>query len=439
MTQAGSPWPRVALLFGTGLLAAAQLGKLSALAPLLVPALGLSLSTMAWAVSLLELGGALLGVVAATLAGRIGLERTLVGALAALGLAGLGMAAADGAAALLGWRLLEAAGYLGVTVTAPVLIVRCARPFGLRTQGLALTLWSNFVPLGLALGATGAGLGAVMLGWRGTLAAGGVLAALLGAAVAISLGRASAALPRTPVFNATPSGPLPGTTHASRPVASSAQAAAESSAGAVHGAATDPGGDPPADRPAVAALVLAFGLFAMFEVGVLALLPTLLVEQAGLGAAAAGSWTGVASASAIAGSVWAALLLRRGAAARGPMLLSVAVPALLLPGVFRDSPSVLLAVSLATAVIGIGGVFASLAFARLPQLAGGAAGLVRANGWLAQCGASGSLLGPPAMAAAVQWGGWTAAGLLGVLVSALALPLVWRATRTDGRAARPPA
>ena len=67
--------------------------------------------------------------------------------------------------------------------------------------------------------------------------------------------------------------------------------------------------------------------------------------------------------------------------------------------------------------------------ALLPRLAAGPGQLVRANGVLAQCGASGSLLGPPLMAASVQAGGWTAAAALGLLVSLAAMPLAWRALR----------
>ena len=71
--------------------------------------------------------------------------------------------------------------------------------------------------------------------------------------------------------------------------------------------------------------------------------------------------------------------------------------------------------------------WASLAFSLLPRLARGPGQMVRANGLLAQCGASGSLLGPPTMAACVQAGGWSAAALAGLGVSLVALPLAWRA------------
>jgi hypothetical protein len=97
--------------------------------------------------------------------------------------------------------------------------------------------------------------------------------------------------------------------------------------------------------------------------------------------------------------------------------------------VFTAAPQATVAITLVVALNMLGGVFASLAFALLPRLASEPGQMVRANGLLAQCGASGSLLGPPTMAACVQAGGWTAAAVLGLLASLVAIPLAWRASR----------
>ena len=113
------------------------------------------------------------------LAHRLGLRRTLRWGVGLLALAGLGGAWAQGATGLIGWRLLEAAGYLGVIVTAPVLIAHHAGIAGARVQGLALTLWSTFVPVGLALGAWASAGAAGTLGWRGAVTAGGLVGVLL--------------------------------------------------------------------------------------------------------------------------------------------------------------------------------------------------------------------------------------------------------------------
>jgi MFS family permease len=383
MTAPRSPWLLVWLLYLSGLLAAAQLGKMSALAPLVATALGLGLTTVALAISLIEIGGATLGAVAGLFAHRLGLRRTLRWGVAFLALAGLGGASVHGAAGLLGWRLLEAAGYLGVIVSAPVLIAHHAGAAGPRVQGLALTLWSTFVPVGLALGAWASAGAAAAWDWRAAMAAGGAGGALLW----LVLWRAD--LPE----------------HAETPTAA------------------------PAARltPALWCCTLAFGLFALFEVGILGLLPTLLVREVGLAAQAAGQWTAIASVAAIVGSATTAWLLRHGLGVRWPIMVSLGLPPLLLFGVFTPAPSAAVAIGLAIVLNMVGGVFASLGFALLPRLATEPGQMVRANGLLAQCGASGSLLGPPTMAACVQAGGWTAAAVFGLVVSLVALPLAWRA------------
>jgi len=393
MTATRSPWPLVCLLYLSGLLAAAQLGKLSALAPLIAHSLGLSLTTVALAISLIELGGATLGAVAGLLAQRVGLRRTLRWAVGFLALAGLGGAWAQGAPDLIAWRLLEAAGYLGVIVSAPVLIAHHAEAAGTRVQGLALTLWSTFVPVGLGLGAWASAGAAATWGWRGAVAAGG----LVGVVLWTVLWRAH----------------LPANAEAPR------------------GASTPRGAA--GLTPDLWCLTLAFGAFALFEVGVLGLLPTLLVREVGLGAAAAGQWTAVASVSAVAGSAVAAWLVRHGLGVRWPIMASLGLPPLLLFGVFTPTPDARIAIALVIALNMLGGVFASLGFALLPRLATRPGQMVKANGLLAQCGASGSLLGPPTMAACVQFGGWTAAAVLGGVVSLVALPLAWRAATAATR------
>ena len=389
MTTPRSPWPLVGLLYLTGLLAAAQLGKMSALAPLVASALGLSLTTVATAISLVEVGGATLGAVAGLFAHQLGLRRTLRWGVGLLALAGFGGATAHDAVGLFTWRLLEAAGYLGVIVSAPVLIAHHAGAAGARVQGLALTLWSTFVPVGLAVGAWASAGAASAWDWRAAMAAGGTIGVALWAA----LWRAD--LPE----------------HADAPTAV------------------------PAARltPALWCLALGFGAFALFQIGVLGLLPTLLVREVGSGTQAAGQWTAVASIAAIAGSATTAWLLRHGIGLRWPAMASLGAPPLLLFGVFTTAPTATVAIGLAVLLSMLGGVFVSLAFALLPRLATAPGQMVRANGLLAQCGASGSLLGPPAMAACVQAGGWAAAAVLGLVVSAIALPLAWRAMPAAGR------
>jgi len=372
------PWAVILMHYAAGVFAAAQLGKVAALAPLIAADLGFGLVTISLATSLIEIGGATLGVLAGGLAGRLGLRATLLGALACLVVGSAGAGTAQGAATLIAWRVLEAAGYLGVIVSAPVLIMQAAGP---ARQGTALALWSSFVPVGLALGAWAHAAVAALASWRVAMFA----SAGVGALVLIAM---SLLMPRAP-------------------------------------AATD---HPPGTRPSLRApraawcLAASFGLYALFQVGVLALLPS-LYTRGGMSVSAAATWTGFAALATLIGSVTAAWLLRHGHALKLPSAIALVVPALLGFAVFTPGGLSPAAPAIAIVLNIVSGVFASLAFALVPRVAGGIARMPQANGLLAQFGASGSLLGPPLLAAAAEHGGWGAAATLGLVVSALAVPL----------------
>ena len=400
-------WTAIFGYYLLGVFSAAQLGKMSALAPVVAADLALSLTTVAGAISLLEAGGALLGAVASLLALKIGLRRTLLGGMACLTVAGFGTAFAQGAYGLIGWRLLESLGHLGIIVTVPVMISTVAGP----SVRVALALWSSFVPVGLALGAWGwGGLGALM-SWRAAMAVSGGLALLALAACVWSRPQETA---RTGT-----GGPGSSTSRSM----STATPASKSTCQAGR-AGSGPW-----------CLALCFCCCTLYEVGLLALLPSFLVQRAGASAALAAHWTAVASVAAVLGSVVAAVLARRHVAPLVPMLLSAAVPGLMLFGVFVEAPALLQVALVATVLNAIAGICFSLVFAWLPAVAGGSAGMVRANGLIAQFGAGGALAGPPLMAACVERWGWPAAAVAGAGFALLALPLAWVALAPFSRRA----
>ena len=385
-----SRWPAIVGYYLAGVLAAAQLGKMSALAPLIAADLGLSLTTVAVVVSLIEIGGATLGVVAGLLASRLGLVRSLFIGMVCLCAAGVGGGFAQGGAALLAWRVVEAAGYLGVVVTAPVLVARVAPPASL---GAAMTLWSTFVPVGIAVGAWGFAGAAAATHWR--------VALFCGAGIAVVVMIVCAWMHRR-------AGHIDGA-----PQPQAAWRPAEGRA-------------PMRVSAATWQLSASFGCYALFEVGTLALLPLYLTSQAGASVAEAGRWAALAALATIAGSAAAALWMRHDGSPRGLIGVSLLVPALLLFGVFVDAPPPAHAAWLAVVLNAVSGAYPAFAFARLPSAAGSAAHLVRANGVFTQFGASGSLLGPPVMAWFVDRFGWSAVAWCGLAVTIPAILLVWR-------------
>lgn len=361
-------WLRLALCYGCGVLAAAQIGKFAALAPPMQRELALGLSTMAALVALIEAGGALFATRATRVALRFGLERALLGAVLLLCAASVGEAFAHGAAALFAWRLVEAVGYVGVVVTAPVLIAALAGP---QRAPALLALWSTFVPVGLALGTWALGWLADVSGWRAAALASGAAAGACALAVLASrcgepggAGRASAERAK-----------------------------------------------PPLGRPAWC-LAIAFGGFAALGVGVLALLPTVLVDK-GLSVADAARWTAWASLAAVPGSLLIASIVRWPETHRPTAAASLLLSGLLIFALFgADLP--VRTVGVAAVLLNVAlGIFGGLAFALLPQVAGDAPRAARAYGVLAQLGASGSLVGPPLLAFAAERAGWVASAGVG--------------------------
>jgi len=365
-------WPTILLLWLSGVLAAAQLGKMAALTPAIRAEFGLTLGAAGLMVSLIEAGGAGLGSIAGLAAARFSGRSVLALGAALIAIAGLAAAMAPGVGPLYAARFVEGIGYLMVVIAAPSLIALVAG----RDSAAALALWSTFVPVGIALGTGLSGVAADLVGWRPIL----VVWAL--AALAI----------------------LPGTLRLP------AMAEHRQNRLAV----------PP---PAVWALAVGFGFYTTLEVGVLAMLPAYLTEARNFAIGPAGTITGITSAATIAGSYAAARLMRRSAGRPLTLIgLGLFLPAMLffigfpgesLAGHLTGS-TVALAVIAANAVSGL---VAAVAFARLPELlrrSGAPLSLVTAsNGVFAQFGAAGSLIGPPLVgwtAGAAGW--WTVAPMV---------------------------
>ncbi|MFE0754796.1 MFS transporter [Inquilinus sp. NPDC058860] len=393
MSSRGS-WAAILVIYAAGVIAAAQLGKLSALLPPMQRDLGLDLTVAALLVSLLEIGGATLGLFAGVVISRVGARRALLAGLLLLALAAAGMAATSAVAGLFLWRIVEAAAYLAVAVAAPTLTIATASP---AQRATALALWSTFFPVGFAVGSILAGLGVEAAPWRWVLLGSAGLTALL----------------------LLPAWRLP-----TPPEAAPRRAAS--------------GGAHPLRAPLGAWLMaVGFACYTVFEVGLLAVMPAYFTSQRGVSASMAGLITGVAAFAAVLGGLAAAWWMRRDRPLGGFTAFGVVVPALLLFAVFTPSGgSWLWPAMAATLLNAISGAVPAVVFARLPDAVGPGGDMATANGLLAQGGASGSLLGPPLLAAAASHFGWPAAAGAGLAASALCLLLLALAQRGhDGVAA----
>lgn len=384
---------QIIFLWLVGVLAAAQLAKMAVLAPTLRRTFDLSLAQAGLLISLLEVGGALLGFAAGLLIGRIGARRFLLAGLTVLALSGAAEAIATDRDALFVARAVEGLGYVLVVVAAPTLIAAIATE---QQRGPALALWSTFVPLGVALGSALTGILAirfapqcVLLLWAASFAAALALAARLpshrrGAALRL-------ALPNSAAWLST----------------------------------------------------VAFGIYTTLVCALTALLPTYLVEQRGAALTMASGLAGLVSAAALPGCFIMVVIMREGVI--GPnkallistaALLASAAPAVAIFNGELGGAGVLASAALATATVLLGGLTPPLILARLPRLSGACTGddpkLAVAQGLLTQFGAGGALIGPPLGGIVVAAKGW---GALGVLVAVLTILFLlvllaaeWRAT-----------
>ena len=373
-----SAWLPIVVIYIAGVLASAQLGKMSALLPLMRHDLSLDLTTAALLVSLIEIGGATLGLFAGLAVRRAGPRKALLAGLLLLAVASAGMSATSAAAGLYLWRLVEAAAYLALVVAAPTLVVAVAST---AQRATALALWSTFFPVGFACGSVLAGAAADLVPWRMVLLGSGVITALL----------------------LVPAWRLPAPRD---------------------GARSD--GLHPLQAPTGAwLLALGFACYTVFEVGMLAVLPSYFAGRYGLALSTAGLVTGAAAGATVLGGILAAWWMRGSRPTGGLMAVGIAVPALLLFLVFAPLDEAWAwPAAAAIALNALSGVVPAVVFARLPEVVGPRGDMATANGLLAQGGASGSLLGPPLLAgAATQWG-WTAAAGAGLAASLLCLALL---------------
>jgi MFS family permease len=363
-------WGRIWLLYAIGVLSAGQLGIVPPLVPALQAELDLSLATAGLAVSIVTLVGAVFGLPAGRWCQTIGHARALAIGLTIMALATLLCAIADNAAILLVARGLAGIGYLLAAIAAPSLMAIDAEP---RHHAFALSLWSTFVPTGIAL-ATLAAAGFIdSISWRTLFA---IDAALLAVALVVTLLGLPRARPHPPV------GPseLPGTLRIATPLAT------------------------------------AFFCFALLFLALAGLLPAYLVDNRGLAPADAGQIAAVATAFAIAGSLAAAWILHRGVApgrlvALG-MIVSTAIAAL------AFSAPVRLGIAAFAVSFAVGGLVPAAVFASVPRIAPDSRAIGPINGLLAQAGSLGSLAGPPLLG---LWIGWTSWPLAPALLLAVAV------------------
>ncbi|MDP6604085.1 MAG: MFS transporter, partial [Rhodospirillales bacterium] len=267
-------WGMVFLAVAAGMMAAAHLGKVPPVLPVIRAELGLDLVFGGWVVSIFAATAMTLGVFAGNVVDGLGYRRVILAGLAAVTLGSAAGGFATNGAALLASRCLEGLGFLAVMVAGPILIARST--FGAERR-LALGIWAGNVPAGVAAMMLVSPLIANWAGWR-------TLWFVVAAASLGCLAFTAAATSRD----------------------TQASVAAPESGSFAHNLRLT------LTRPGPWLLTVAFGLNTVMWVGLIVWLPSFLIEERGLGAGAAAALSALVVAVSVGGNVLAGWLLQRG-------------------------------------------------------------------------------------------------------------------------------
>ncbi|BBE70462.1 MFS transporter [Oharaeibacter diazotrophicus] len=378
-------WGMVALGFAAGVAGMFQTAKMSVALVEVQRDIGLDLVAASWTTTAVSLTGALFGVVAGRIVGVFGAARTLVAALLLGAIAGVATALIAAPGPFLAARIVEGLGYLLICTAAPTAMAAAAAP---RDRGTALAIWGAFVPVSVSIMAMTGPAATAAWGWRTMF--------LISAASLVAVAAVVAAVaPRDPPVGR-------GIGRRLGEIAAAAPAVHLS----LYRSARSLG------------LGVAFMAFAALQVGLIALLPTHLIEVGGLSPATAGLVLSATAPFAVLGTLLAGVMQRVGAADAPATAVAFAVMALSGGAAFAGLSDPWLLGPVGAVFFTAGGVVGSVIFASLPRRStGGDVALM--SGLIVQFGNVGSLTGAPILAATVEtvgWGGvpWAVAAMAGV-------------------------
>lgn len=355
-----------------GVSAALHVGKLPPALPVLRDALSLTLVQAGFLLSLVQLAGMTLGLLAGLTADGIGLRRSMLGGLLLLGVASAAGGWAQDASSLMALRAVEGAGFLLAAMPAPSLIRRLVPP---AQMDATLGLWGAYMPLGTALALLVGPVVMAVAGWQ---------AWWLGLAC-VSFGMALW------VWRAVPAD-APVVTRGDAPAALRLPDRLRLTLGA----------------PGPWLVALSFAMYSGQWLAVIGFLPS-IYAQASVPGGLAAVLTALAAAANIVGNIASGRLLQRGAAPQKLLYLGFAVMGLgawmaFSMGVPWGTTTRYLAVLLFSMV---GGMIPATLFSLSVRLAPDAGTVSTTVGWMHQCSALGQFLGPPAVAwVAGVAGGW---------------------------------
>jgi predicted MFS family arabinose efflux permease len=159
-TGAGSA--QVLLLIGSGIVAAAQIGKAIIAVPMIRGDLALGLDLAGLIVAIFAAMGATMGIGAGAVVGRLGARRSLIGGMGVIAIGNVIGAGASDAFVLLAARIIEGVGFFGVVLAIPSMLAQLVPR---DRRDFVMAVWSAYMPAGIMLTLFAAPLLA-SIGWR---------------------------------------------------------------------------------------------------------------------------------------------------------------------------------------------------------------------------------------------------------------------------------
>lgn len=364
-------WSLVILATLAGAIGSMQIGKAPPAIPELRIQLALGMVAAGWIASIFNATSAALGASAGIFADRFGHRHAAVGGLVLLAIgSALGGLAPTGNM-LLAARFIEGIGFLVIVVACPSLIARVCEPRHVR---LAIGIWASYMPAGMATMMLLSPLLLDAFGWRGLWMANAAVA--MGAAIAFWIMTRGLRLP----------------------------SAGRRSWSDVRVVMTLPG-------PWL--LAGCFACYSLQFFAVMSWLPTFLVEEMGAPLALAALLTALVVAVNMIGTWLGGWLLHRGAPRWLLIAAVVGTVSVLAALVYSGPLPVAARVACAFVFSMVGGILPTACLAGAPVHAPSPAQVGAVNGIIVQGANLGTLLGAPALAAAVaMMGSWDEAGWL---------------------------
>ncbi len=383
-----TPWTVVVVLIGTGVVSSFQVGKVPGVLPVLRTDMQFTLFAASWVISMLNVIGALVGVLMGAFADRIGYRRLIITGLSLMLLGCVAGGYTSNPGVFITSRFLEGIGFFCTILSAPSLITHIAQPRHLR---LILGFWGTYMPTGIAVMLFLSPYVVARVGWRGLWFLNGLICLAVLSLFVIS----TAPLPQIRKTGSQHAGNLAGT---------------------VKIVFTTPG---------LLLLSLCFFCYAGQWMALMSFLPTFFIEQVGMGTEGASLWTALAVLVNIPGNIVGGLLSQKNVPRWAVLFLVFIVATAFTVGVYFSATPLFVRILFCLGYSFFGGLIPGTLLAAVPFHSPGKAYIGAANGFLMQGSNMGTLLMAPALAVAVGiFGGWhgapwvlVAAGLIGLCTS----------------------